>query len=69
MRCVVKESLLQNYRDFTAGYVRAIKSMKKSTPAMSQSDFSSLRELAKDCETKAENARRQLQRHISEHHC
>jgi hypothetical protein len=69
MSCAVKESLLKSYRDFTAGYVRAIKGMKKSTPAMSQSDFSSLRELAKDCETKAENARRLLQRHIGEHHC
>jgi hypothetical protein len=36
---------------------------------MAQSDFSALRDLAKDCEKKAEAAKRQLQRHISEHHC
>jgi hypothetical protein len=69
MRCTVKNSLLKSYRDFTAGYVRAIKRMKKRTPAMSQSDFSSLRDLAKDCEMKSEKARRLLQRHITEHHC
>jgi hypothetical protein len=69
MGCAVKDTLLKDYRDFMAGYVRAIKRMKKGTLAMSQSDFSSLRELAKDCQKKADGAKRQLQRHISEHHC
>jgi len=69
MACAVKNALLKDYRDFTAGYVRAIKRMKKGGPAMAQSDFSALREVAKDCEQKAEAAKRQLQRHIGEHHC
>ena len=69
MGCTVKDALLKNYRDFTAGYVRAVKRMKNGGPKLSQSDFSALRELAKDCEKKAEAAKRKLQRHISEHHC
>jgi hypothetical protein len=69
MDCAVKNALLKDYRDFTAGYVRAMKRMKNGGPTLSQADFSALRELAKDCEKKAEDAKRQLQRHISEHHC
>jgi hypothetical protein len=69
MSCAVKDALLKKYRDFTAGYVRAIKRIENGGPKMAQSDFSALRELAKDCEKKAEAAKRQLQRHISEHHC
>jgi len=69
MSCAVKDALMKNYRDFTAGYVKAIKSMKKDASALSHSDFSSLRAVAKDCEKKAEDARRKLQRHISQHHC
>ena len=69
MSCSIKEGLLKSYRDFTAGYVRAIKRMKTINSASSHSDFSSLRELAKDCQRKSEEAKRSLQRHISEHHC
>jgi len=69
MDCTVKDALLKDYRAFTAGYVRAIKRMKHGSPKMAQSDFSALRELAKDCEKKASAAKRQLQRHMSEHHC
>ena len=69
MGCAVKDALLKDYRDFTAGYVRAIKSMKKGGPALSQADFSALWELAKDCEKKAEDAKRQLRQHMNEHHC
>ena len=53
MGCAVKDALMKDYRDFTAGYVRAVKRMKKDGPAMAQSVFSALRELAKDCEKKA----------------
>ena len=69
MSCAVKDAFMKDYRDFTAGYVRAIKRLKKDGTAMAQSDFSALRDLAKDCEKKAEVARRSLQRHVSEHHC
>jgi hypothetical protein len=69
MDCTVKGALLKNYRDFTAGYVRAIKRIENGGAKMAQSDFSALRELAKDCEKKASAAKRQLQRHMSEHHC
>jgi hypothetical protein len=69
MGCTVKDALLKDYRDFTAGYVRAIKRMKHGGSKMPQSDFSALRDLAKDCEKKAEAAKRQLQRHMSEHRC
>ena len=69
MGCAVKNALLKDYRDFTSGYVRAIKRMKHGGPKLAQSDFSALRDLAKDCEKKAEAAKRQLQRHMSEHHC
>ena len=67
--CAVKASLTKDYRDFTAGYVKAVKRMKDGRAALSHSDFSSLQKVAKDCETKAEKSRRLLQRHISEHHC
>ena len=60
---------MKSYRDFTAGYVKAVKQMKNGGTALSHSDFSSLQNVAKDCETQAESVRRQLQRHISEHHC
>ena len=69
MSCAVKSSLLKEYRDFTAGYVKAVKRMQSGTRELSQSDFSSLQELAKDCDEKAKKAKRLLQRHIAEHHC
>ena len=69
MNCAVKDALMKDYRDFTAGYVRAVKRMKKDGTSMAQSDFSALRDLAKDCEKKAEVVRRKRQRHISEHGC
>jgi hypothetical protein len=34
MSCDVKDSLLKNYRDFTAGYVKAVKLMKKGAQAL-----------------------------------
>jgi len=69
MSCAVKSSLLKDYRDYTAGYVKAVKRMQNSAQSLSQSDFSSLQDLAKDCDTKAKEAKRLLQRHMSEHHC
>jgi len=69
MRCIIKSSLLKDYRDYTAGYVKAVKRMKDSASDLSQSDFSSIQQLAKDCDEKAKNAKRLLQRHMQEHHC
>lgn len=69
MGCDVKSSLLQDYRDYTAGYVKAVKRLNDAAEPLSQADFSSIQEEAKDCDDKAKNAKRLLQLHLSEHGC
>jgi hypothetical protein len=69
MRCEEKHSLAKKYSLYVRAYQDAVEQLSLSSAAAAKADWDLAYAIASRARQLSEDARRQLHKHVEEHHC